>query len=338
MTTRQKKRLAIVFVIIVGALGGTYFVLAAVEVNDYVYGSGCFGTPVHSEVRSPEKQPIKRILVQDGDTVRAGQVLIELEDADVLEAIREREADIRLIEAQVEHQRAANREAIKRHEADLAIAKLMLDNAQRDFDRAKKLAETDAISAEEMDRCKFALEKARQEFDAAKDFSTEAMEKQLLVLERRIELARQHLEQEQARLEKRRIRSPIPGVLSLRTLAVGEVIEPGRIIGEVFDNSSFVIKVKIAERHLHKVKVGQPASVKIPSYPPDIFGYFPGTVRTLPEFVTPTNTGEGYFVCRIEPDASAAKERGVAFKPGMSADVRILVGRTSVLDTILSIN
>ena len=338
MTTKQKKRYAIILVITIAAIGGTILTLALVQVNDYVYGSGYFSTLVHSEVRSPEQQPIKNILVEDGDTVAQGQVLIELEDKDVLEVIREREADIRLIEAQVEHQRADNRAAIQQHKDALAIAKLMLDNAQREFDRAMKLAETDAISAEEMDRRKFALEKAREQHNAEQNFSTEAMEKVLLVLERRVELAKQHLDQAKARLDKRRIKSPLSGALSLRTLAVGEIIEPGRIIGEVFDTSSFIIKVKISERHLHKVKVGQEASAKIASYPHDIYGYFPGTVATMPEFVTPTNTGDGYFVSRIQPEEPAAKTAGVTFRPGMSADVRILAGKTSILDSILSID
>ncbi len=336
MTRRQKKRLAIMFFIVVAVLGGSYFALSAIEVNDYVYGSGYFTTPVRSEVRPTEKHPIKNILVEDGARVEKKQVLIDLEDRDLLSSIEECRVEVRLTEAQLARQEALNKNAEQKHKEALRLARLLLDNAQQEFNRAEKLLNKDAISPEEIDRKKFRFDVARERFQAEENFSPEVMQKDILVLQRKVELARQRLHKVIGELEARRITSPISGVLSLNTLAVGEVVDPARVLGEVFDDSAFEIKVKVGERYLHKVEAGQEASASVAAYPHELFGYFPGTVAGISQIVTPLKAGEGYFIVKVEP--AATEDADVSFKPGLSADVRILVGRTSLLNKLLFIN
>ena len=333
MTGKQKKRLAIIFVVIIAALTGSFFALWLIQVEDYVYGAGCITTPNRSKVLPAEQGIVKRILAEDGQRVKAGQVLVELEDSDLLGKIDQYEHEVKLSEAELDRQRALNADTIKKHEDALGLTKVVMENAQKEYDRDRKLSETGAVSAGDVDKKKNELDLAKARYQSENSFSRDALEKEIVVLQRKVELARQQLEQANQMLVKRKITSPIGGVLTMYVLAVGETVEPNRPLGEVFDDASFIIRVKVSERNLHKVKAGQPASAAISAYPHRLFDYFPGKVQGVSQVVTPQSTGEGFLITEIVLGKCAQP-----LKPGMAADVRIRVGRTSLFDKIVSIN
>ena len=330
MTGKQKKRLAIIVVVIIAALGGSYAALMAIQVDHYVYGAGYVTTPNRSKVLSVEKGPIKRVLADDGQRVNAGQVLLELEDSDLLASVDQYKAEVNLAKAELEKEISLNAEAVKKHDDALALALVMMQNAQNEFERAEK--SKDAMSAEAVEKKKLEFDVARARYDTEKNFSRESMGKAIEVLKRKEEMAQQQLDAANATLARRKITSPIAGVLSMSILAVGEIVDPSRAVGEVFDDSSFIIRVKVLERSVHRVKPGQPASAEISAYPHRLFGYFTGKVQTISQIVTPQSTGEGHVIAEIVLDKSDKP-----FKPGMSGDVRILVGRTSLFNRIVNI-
>jgi len=335
MTRKQKKRLAIIFVLLVGAAAAFYGVLNAVEVNAYVYGTGLITTPLRSLVLSPETRPIKEIVVEDGQRVEKGEVIIGLEDADILAVIKQHETEVRLAEAELDRQLASNAESVRQHQDSLAIAEFVLESAKREHERAMELLKADSISMEEVDRRKLDFELARARCESEKNFSAEAFAKQITVLERKVELAKTQLERSRELLERRRIVSPIAGVLSLHNLAVGEIVDPGKPVAEVFDDSSFVMRVRVAERQLYRVEPGQEASAEIPAYPKRDFGYFPGKVQSIAPIGTPQSTGEGFFIVEILLDEAP---EDVTFRPGMLANARISVGKTSLFNKLVRLD
>jgi len=332
MTVKQKRRIAIIAVLIIAALTGTFFAMRAIRVDDYVYGAGYITTPNRSKVLSAEKGPVKRLLAEDGARVKAGDVLLELDDSDLLAQVDQFKAEVKLAEAELERQRSVNADALKRHEDALNLAKVVMENAQRDYERDRKLAETGAVSAGDVEKKKHELDLTTARHESERSFSPDALEKEIVVLQRKVELARQQLDQANAALARRKVASPIDGVLNLSILAVGEIVDPSRPLGEVFDDSSFIIRVKVSERNFHKVKVGQPASASISAYPHRIFGYFPGKVQSLSQVVTPQTSSEGHLITEIIMDSCKQP-----LKPGMAAEVRILVGRTSLFEKIVNI-
>jgi len=332
MTVKQKRRIAIIVVLIMAALTGTFFAMRVIRVDDYVYGAGYITTPNRSKVLSVEKGPVKRLLAEDGDRVKAGDVLLELDDSDLLAQVDQFKAEVRLAEAELEKQRSVNTETLKRHEDALNLAKVVMENAQRDYERDRKLAQTGAVSAGDVEKKKHELNLATARYESERSFSPDALEKGIVVLERRVELARQQLDQVNAALARRKVASPIDGVLNMSILAVGEIVDPSRALGEVFDDSSFIIRVKVSERNLHKVKAGQPASASISAYPHRIFGYFPGKVQAVSQVVTPQTSSEGHLITEIIMENCEQP-----LKPGMAAEVRILAGKTSLFEKIVNI-
>ena len=110
---------------------------------------------------APAAGSVKRVLIAEGDHVKAGQVLVELDDADAraaaaraLARLRAAEADQRAVEAGGTHE-----EVLTEH-SDLTKAEAELDAAQRNLKAEQHLQETGAASPAEVQAAKNRVEKA----------------------------------------------------------------------------------------------------------------------------------------------------------------------------------
>lgn len=320
-----------IFVLIVAAVAGSYFALSVIKVNDYVYGTGLITTPERCRIFPADKGAIRAVLAVDGQRVKKGDVLVELEDSDQVSLIERRKAEVELAEAKVQRQQSVNTEILRKREDSLKIARVVLENARTEYERAVNLGT--AMAREESERRKLDFDLAAARYEAEQNATCDSLDKEVAELQKSVEVARKLLDEAEKMLEKRKVISPIDGVLSLSLLAIGEIIDPSRTLGEVFDDSAFIVRVRVSERHLHKLARKQPASASLTSYPHDLYGYFPGHVLDTSKIVTPQSTGEGFYVVEVILDNSKA-----ALMPGGSADVRITVGRTSLFKRLVSIN
>jgi biotin carboxyl carrier protein len=132
------------------------------------------------KVGSPVTGLIEKIFVERGDTVEAGQVLAELESGVEKAAVALARVRSRMVDD------------VKSREAELELGK-------RRQQRAGELFERDALSLDELDQLETDTELARHELKEARD---------------NLELAQLELTQAIVALDRRTIRSPIPGVVS----------------------------------------------------------------------------------------------------------------------------
>jgi RND family efflux transporter MFP subunit len=148
------------------------------------------------EVRSSVRGRIKRIAVERGDAVQAGDLLVEL--------------DSRVESAAVE---AARAQAEMTSEVDLRAARVELGESKRN--RAKRLYKGDALSADRREEAETEAKVARMELRRARD-------------ERR--MAALDLRRAEAMLEHQSIHSPIAGVVVSRLMSEGEVVDEETIL------------------------------------------------------------------------------------------------------------
>jgi multidrug efflux pump subunit AcrA (membrane-fusion protein) len=80
---------------------------------------------------------------------------------------------------------------------------------------------------------------------------------------------RAEVERARSRVESAQLRSPIAGVVATPVLenAAGEHLEAGATFAQVLDLSSAVVDVSVAQGDVSLVRSGQPAVVKLDSYP-----------------------------------------------------------------------
>jgi RND family efflux transporter MFP subunit len=148
------------------------------------------------EVRSSVRGRIKRIPVERGDPVQAGDLLVEL--------------DSRVETAAVE---AARAQAQMTSEVELRAARVELGESKRN--RAKRLYTGDALSADRREEAETEAKVARMELNRARD------DKRMAELE---------LRRAEATLEHQSIFSPIAGVVVSRLMTEGEVVDEETIL------------------------------------------------------------------------------------------------------------
>ncbi|MGE3959398.1 MAG: HlyD family secretion protein [Vicinamibacterales bacterium] len=236
---------------------------------------------------------LQRVLVDEGDTVVAGQVLAELVNDDYRARVVSAEAEVRAREADARRvENGARGEERRGAEADLHQAEADLAHAQADHGRARELYDEKVISRAEMDRAEQAFRVATARVESLRErhalVDAEAREEDRSRARADVALARARLAEARAVLDKTIVRSPIDGVVLRRHARAGESVSTqfDSPIVTVADRSSVRVRVDVDETDVARLRVGQPAYVTA-----DAFGArrFPGRVVRIGEMLGKKN-------------------------------------------------
>jgi HlyD family secretion protein len=238
---------------------------------------------------------IKSVNVEEGDTVRKGQVLAVLQNDDY-------RAEVLSGEAQVQAKEATLRKVVngartqERSEAlsTVRAAEAVMNNARSEMDRRQKLFDAGVISRDEFERY-------AREYDVAKANYQENVEHHSLVddhareedrsfAEADLQLARAQLEQSQARYEKTLIKSPIDGTVLRKHHRNGESVSNSSTVPDpiltVGDKDILRVRMDVDETDVNKIRVGQKAYVTADAYGKQKFW---GHVVRVGELLGPKN-------------------------------------------------
>jgi HlyD family secretion protein len=211
---------------------------------------------------------LSRVLVDEGDRVKAGDVLAVVDNGDFRARVHSAEAELGL-------RLAAQRRVIngarvqERREAASAVAEAeaVLDNARAEHTRRQNLLQERVISrseAEETDRAervaRARLEAARQRFDL---ITADAREEDAAQAAADVGLARARLDETRALFEKTFIRSPIDGIVLRRHRKAGESVSTqfDSPIVTLADDSVRRVRIDVDEADVAKIGVGHAAYV-----------------------------------------------------------------------------
>jgi len=266
--------------------------------------------------------------VKEGDAVTEGQLLAKLDDTELAADARRQEAAVRSAQATLRDLLAgARREEIEDARAILRSAEATRLMNERDYRRAQELSRKELIAAQEVDR-------ARQAYDVAAAQEQSARQRLNLLLSgsrpEQIEAARGQLAQAESalamaksRLKEMIILSPLDGVVLRKNLEVGEMANPGVSILTLMNPKELWVRAYVPEEEIGRIKIGDPARVKVDAYPGRTF---PGRIIEIAseaEF-TPKNVQTKKervnLVFRIK--IAVDNPEGI-LKPGMPADADI---------------
>lgn len=187
---------------------------------------------------------VLRVDVAEGQAVKAGQVLIQLDDAPVRAEISQAQAQ--LARSQIE---------IARLERDLQAK-------QRDLERAVELAKQGMVSREKVESVEVAADSARFLIEAGRKA---AQQDEAVVVQR------------QRLLERTVIRSPISGTVVAIPIKMGEtaVASAQSVAGSelihIADTSNMRVEAQVSENDLARVRVGQTVQITLPAIPNQVF-------------------------------------------------------------------
>jgi HlyD family secretion protein len=209
---------------------------------------------------------VDRILVQAGDTVTAGQPLVELSNTELELDVLDREG--RLVESitqlqtyqtQLEQNRVANQKALA--QIDYNVTRL-----QRSIARRNILVADDAEPIEVKDQVQDELDydvRVRPMQDESNRRQELLRVQQLPQIHSQIVKLQQDLKITHGKLDNLTVRAPVTGRLTAMDLKVGENRNRGERFGEITPETGDKLAAEVDEYYLGRVQTGQVAHVEI---------------------------------------------------------------------------
>ena len=245
----------------------------AVQRRDFVQSvvaSGHVESPHRVEIGAQITATVARVPVTEGQSVMAGTVLIELTPAEVLAA--ERQADIAVLQAQAKLRQLIEVQAPLAEQA-LRQARSNLDNANAAYRRNQDLFKQGFIGQAALDDARKAAELADAQLRSAQKQleTTGTVGSDYAVAVTAVDQAHAAAQAAHARTGYASIRSPVAGVLIARSVEVGDVVQPGKVLMTLSPKGSTQIVIAVDEKNLHLIALGQKALVSADAYPQQKF-------------------------------------------------------------------
>jgi HlyD family secretion protein len=243
--------------------------LAKVERGDVVKSVVATGKvePITKvEIKSKASGIVKKLYIEAGDQVKAGQVLAELDRVEM-------EAQVRQSEAQLQSSEATWHSA----EADLARSKVDAEGVdvpmlKRAWERAQGMAKQGVVSRATLDEAEknYVMATNRQQVAQAQVLVTTAKMAQARADVKRAEATLLQLREQ---LSYTTIVAPIDGIVLSRDVEVGDAVSSILVMGSastlvmtIGDTREVYVKGKVDESDIGKVFLGQPARIRVESF------------------------------------------------------------------------
>jgi membrane fusion protein (multidrug efflux system) len=241
----------------VGLAYGAYY---AYEASHYVATDNAYVGASVAQINSQVSGPIARVAVDDTQQVHKGDVLVVIDRSD---------AALALARAQADYQRTLQRvsQYYAQRDAAAATVQARLSDAGRtagDYERRQNLAESGAISREQLSNARSAAEAAQANLAAARESlqaQSELVKGVGIANHPETVAARAAVEKAQLDLSRTVIRAPIDGVVAQRKAQVGQSVQPGQALMSVSPIAQAYVDANFKEGQLSDVRVGQPVTL-----------------------------------------------------------------------------
>jgi len=224
-------------------------------------------TPVTQvDIKSKASGIILKLPVNVGDTVKAGQVICELDQNDLLPKLRQAQAALAMAEAELKSAQADyERNKVEAAGPDLPFLKKNVDRAAEMF-KANLIAQNDREDAEK--NYQMAINKQQQA-----QVNLGVTQAAISRAEAEVEQAKAALSQSEEDVRNATIVSPMDGVVLAREHEVGDAVSSILVMGSgatvimtIGDLSEVYVKGKADESDIGKVYLGQPARITVEAF------------------------------------------------------------------------
>ncbi|HSB73225.1 MAG TPA: efflux RND transporter periplasmic adaptor subunit [Candidatus Methylomirabilis sp.] len=297
--------------------------------------TGTVESETEVSIRAEVPGRILRLLVDEGDHIARGQVVAELDPQEADSQLALARADLAAARARFEEEQAGVAMLRERVRTKIEETRATMQRTARDLDRLKTLHAEGAIARQQLD-----LAQADSEVAAAGYAAALADRDQVKVKEHQVVAAQAAVTQREAQLRmaevqrsRMTVHSPIAGLVTHRLANEGEVVGLGggssvtggsmvTLGGPLFtlvDPGRLYIRATVDEFDARQIRLGQEARVTLETLPGRALR---GRLYKISPVVSGERQEARTFSIRV------ALEEGKEFlKPGMSADVEVIVAR-----------
>lgn len=255
--TRNLTIITLFFIVLALGAALVYFLmLQKEEATDNAYVAG------HLVQITPQVNgTVRKVMVDDTDVVKKGDVLVSLDDTDFQLAYERAQNELIQVIRQNKQQAASNSQV----QAEVLLRKAELAKAQSDLGRREALAGTDAISGEELSHARAAVVQAQAALKAveAQEAAAQAALGNNIPLRQQpaVQTAVSHIKDAWLNLQRTQIRSPMAGQIAKRSIQVGQRIQQGAALMAVVPLHNLWVDANFKESQLRKMKIGQPVQM-----------------------------------------------------------------------------
>jgi HlyD family secretion protein len=277
-----------------------------------------------ANVTSKISAPVRRVLVNRGDHVKANQVVAELESRDLAASAQESKSQLDQAQSALQTVTGATvPEDRTKAEADVQADRQALDAAKILYNNRVDLQKQGALAQKLVDDAKVAMVQAQSQLDTAQRHLQSVQQvtgtEQLRAAQAQVNAAKAHYDSVAVQVVYAEVRSPIAGVVADRPIYPGDTAAPGAPIVSIVDISQVVARANVPVKEAASVKVGKQATITGPE------GVLAGKVTVVSPAVDPNTTTVEIWV--------QAENPGEKMKPG--GTVRVSIRADLITDTLL---
>ncbi len=197
---------------------------------------------------------VAQVRVEENQQVNAGDTLVMLDDRDFRSRLAQTEADYAAALAGV-----SSNTRVGQAEAAIRQAEANARKAHADLDRLLPLAEQEIVSKQQLDGVQAAA--------AAADAQVAATQAALAAADARVAAARAARDQAALQLSYTRITAPRSGIVSKKTVEVGQLVQPGQPLLSVVPLDDIWVVANLKETEVEDVNPGDVADITVDAYP-----------------------------------------------------------------------
>jgi membrane fusion protein (multidrug efflux system) len=238
--------------------------------------------------------PVLKVFVDDNQTVKKGDTLVTIDQADYIQRVNAAQAALLAAQAQVTAARAGVGAAqagvgtaqanVRTAQTTIGVSAANRTRLQQDLARSTKLRKDDIIPQSDYDAVQANLKATAAQQSTAQDQvsvarnQVTAAQQQVAQAQQQVAVAQAVVKQRQTDLDNAKLQlsyttlvAPGNGVVSKKSVQPGQVVGPGQqLLGIVSSNRTWVI-ANFKETQMENMKVGQKVKLEVDAYPSEDF-------------------------------------------------------------------
>src|SRR5258708_3758735 len=284
----------------------------------YFEANGSLAPREQADVAAETSGKVAAVGVDLGSSVRRGQMIVKLDDADFRIKVQQAEAQLDQAKATLRQNEAKiglrpGQKFNPENVPEVAAARSALELAEKNLRRYEKLVETGDISRSAYDQQKSQRDQLAEQYQtmihqAQQNYAGVAN------AQAAVDAAATQLALAKRNLGYTVVASPMPGYVSDRPADVGEYVSPQQKVATVVNMNPFRLRIDIPDQAIPQVRTGESVSVSVSGYPDRNFAGH--VARVSPNVTTASRT------LTVEAEVENPKAE---LKPGQFATVRILL-------------
>jgi len=279
------------------------------------------------EAHAPIATTVKRLLIKEGDHVRKGQLLLQLDDADIHAQATRAQAQVKAAQADESAlQTGGTQEEVLTLNAQLVKARAARDTAQRNLDAMRRLTQEGAASAGELRQAEDAMQRAQADLTLLEQKKTERYSNpETARIEAQAAEAQAAYDAAEDSLSKSSVRASFDGMVYSLPVKEGAFVQAGDLLLQEADLSHVLVRAFVDEPDIGRLQPGQKVEVTWDAVPGRTWT---GTVSTVPSTVKlHGNRNIGEATCDID-------NHDLRLLPNINVGVTIVIAEHSNVLTL----